>query len=182
MKAENKHTILVWTVVVLAIMNISTLATIGYRHYCFRKMCVTDSNTGKQLETDAMKYSGRYFRDRLGIKDEQIDQFRDINRSFRQNARGITIDLAEKRKEMMVEMSKDIPDTIKLNALSEDIGKLHAALKMHTYQYYLNLKKISTPEQKLKLENLFKEMLINDTPMGFPGKGPGWLQNNKKEK
>jgi hypothetical protein len=33
MKAENKHSFMVWAIVVLAIMNVSTLATILYHQY-----------------------------------------------------------------------------------------------------------------------------------------------------
>jgi Spy/CpxP family protein refolding chaperone len=167
MKAENKHSLMIWAIVVLAVMNISTLATILYHTYQSKELIANQT----QLEVDTEKFSGRYFRDHLNLNSEQMDQFREFNRPFRQEARNITIELAQKRKEMIEEMAVSNSDTIRLNMLSDSIGKLHSSLKKLTYNYYLSLKNICDKEQQVKLEMLFREMFINDVPMGFPGGG-----------
>ena len=86
-------------------------------------------------------------------------------------ARSIIVGLAEKRKLMLSEMSAKNSDTVKLNALSDSIGILHAQLKRITYSYYLDIKSICDEKQQQKLELLFQEMFVSDTPLGFPGKG-----------
>jgi hypothetical protein len=171
MKAENKHSLMVWAIVVLAVINVSTLATILYHQYQLRNLNVDTNQTQQQLETDAEKFSGRYFRDKLDLNRGQMDKFREFNPVFRQQARAITIELASKRKQMLVEMAGSNSDISRLNVLSDSIGYLHSNLKKVTYQYYLNLKSICTGEQQKQLEQLFNEMFTNDLPMAFPGRG-----------
>jgi len=177
---DNKYIRLVWIIIVLAVLNISTLVTIGYHFYKSNIDKQTTSVSEKQLEVNAEKFTGRYFRDQLDFTSEQMAQFRNFNRPFRQQARTITIDLVAKRKQLLSEMASETCDTIKLNILSEEIGSLHSNLKKITYQYYLNIKNISNTEQKQKLELLFREMFINDIPMSYPGRGgPGGWQHGR---
>lgn len=181
MKGENKHTLMVWTIVVLAVMNFSTLGSILYHNYKLNKIesCIPQGQ--KQLEADSEKYSGRYFRDQLNLNREQMNKFREINPIFRPQARAITIELAQKRKQMLIEMAANKSDTTRLNALSDSIGLLHSNLKRLTYRYYIDIKNICNTEQQKKLEQLFGEMFTNDVPMGFPGKrGQGMGQHGKQ--
>jgi Spy/CpxP family protein refolding chaperone len=171
MKSENKHNLMVWAIVALAVMNISTLVTILYHQHQSGKNETGLLQDPKQLEANAGKFSGRYFRDQLNLTNEQMEKFREINSVFRIKARDITIELALKRKQMLVEMAALKNDTSKLNALSDSIGHLHSNLKKITYHYYLEIKSICNPEQQRKLEQLFGEMFTNDAPMGFPGRG-----------
>jgi hypothetical protein len=171
MKIENKHSLMVWAIVVLAVMNVSTLITVFYHQYQSNKNTVVVTSDPKQLEANAEKFSGRYFRDQLNLSSEQMDKFREFNFIFRPEARAITIKLATMRKEMLVEMASAKSDTLKLNILSDSIGFFHSRLKRLTYKYYLDIKNICNKEQQLKLEQLVREMFINDSPMGFPGRG-----------
>ncbi len=176
MKTDNKYSTLVWAVVLLAVLNISTLATIMYHKYQSDKSDTISATDKQQLESDSEKFSGRYFRDQLNLSGEQMDKFKEINPAFRLKARNITIELAEKRKQMLIEMSGEKGDTLRLNALSDSIGQLHSDLKRITYRYYMEIKSICDQEQQKKLEQIFGEMFTNDLPMGYPGKGGqrGW--------
>jgi Spy/CpxP family protein refolding chaperone len=171
MKTENKYSLMIWAIAILAIMNISTLMTLLYHKYQSDTTETISASDPKQLETDSEKFSGRYFRDQLNLSREQMDKFREINPAFRPKARDITIELATRRKQMLIEMAATKSDTIRLNALSDSIGQLHSNLKKITYQYYLEIKNICDPEQQLKLEQIFGEMFNKDSQMGYPGRG-----------
>jgi len=171
MKTEYKYSLMIWAIVILAVMNISTLVTIMYHKYHSDKTETVSTSDPKQLETDSEKFSGRYFRDQLDLSSEQMDKFKEMNPVFRPKARSITIELAEKRKQMLVEMSAANSDTTRLNALSDSIGLLHSDLKKITYRYYLEIKDICNHEQQRKLEQLFGEMFTNDSQLGYPGNG-----------
>jgi Spy/CpxP family protein refolding chaperone len=169
MKTEKKYSLMIWAIVLLAVMNISTLATILYHKY---ESDITETVSGpKQLETDSEKFRGRYFRDQLNLNREQMEKFRRINPAFRPKARNITIELAQKRKQMLIEMAAEKSDTLILNALSDSIGQLHSNLKKITYKYYQEIKNICDKGQQQKLEQIFDEMFTNDTQMGYPGRG-----------
>ncbi|HEX2933870.1 MAG TPA: periplasmic heavy metal sensor [Bacteroidales bacterium] len=179
MNTENKRSWMIWAIVVLAVMNLSILGTILYHQYQTNKETVSTDQAQGQLETDAEKFSGRYFRDKLNLNGDQMEQFRAINPVFRQQARAITMELASIRKQMLAEMAANNSDTTKLNALSDAIGQLHSHLKKLTYRYYLDMKGICNTEQQKQLEQLFTDMFTNDASMSFPGKGGRGWQHGK---
>ena len=167
-----------WAIVILAVMNISTIATVMYHKYQPEKILTVTSQ--KQLEVDSEKFSGRYFRDKLNLNIDQMVKFRTMNPVFRPQARDITMELAKKRKQMLVEMAASVSDTAKLNALSDSIGQLHSDLKKVTYKYYIEIKNICDTTQQRKLEELFNEMFTNDSQLGFsPMGGPRGMQQGR---
>ena len=172
---------MVWAIVVLAVMNLSTLATIVYHHYQSGRTEISQVKGQNQMEGNYQKFSGRYFRDQLDFSNDQMDKFRKFNPVFRQQAHAITIEMAEIRKQMLLELAAVKSDTPKLIILSDSIGMLHSSLKKLTFEYYLNIKNMCNTNQQKKLEQLFAEMFTNDIPMGFPGRnGPkGWQQGKK---
>ncbi|MDD2358702.1 MAG: hypothetical protein PHX13_12400 [Thiovulaceae bacterium] len=127
----------------------------------------------EQIESDAEKFSGGYFREQLNFSDEQMDMFRGFNPRFRRDARAITIELADLRKKMLNEMAANNTDSAKIEVIADSIGILHKNLKIITFEYYSNIKNICDSTQKMKLEQLFKEFFINDVPVGFNGRGVG---------
>jgi hypothetical protein len=181
MKTENKNTLMIWAIVILAVMNFSTLLTIMYHKYQSAKTENISISDKKNLEADSEKFSGRYFRDQLKLSNEQMDKFKLMNPVFRPKARAITIELAKKRKQMLIEMAAVASDTLILNGISDSIGILHSNLKKITYRYYMGIKGICDPEQQRKLEQLFGEMFTNDAQMGYPGNGgqKGWQQGRR---
>jgi hypothetical protein len=171
MKTENKCRWMIWIIVILVIMNLTTIITIMYnRSHLPDQALISTTNQG-MTDDASMKYSGRYFRDELGLSMEQMRKFSVFNPVFRKEAMAINREMAEKRHEMLIEMAKTNCDTIRLNMLSDSIGDLHAALKKGTYWYYLNFKNICDQQQQKKLEQLFGEMFNSDLPMGQNGRG-----------
>jgi len=162
---------MVWVVVFLAMLNISTLATILYHQSQSEKPVANTTANQRQLEADAEAFSGRYFRDKLQLDDEQMNRFRAFNPIFRSQARAITIELGKLRREMLTEMSAVKSDTLRLAKLSDSIGILHRDLKKSTYRYYMDIKEICNETQRNQLHLLFNTLFTNDAPMGSPGRG-----------
>lgn len=187
MKTENKCRWMIWIIVILVVMNLTTIITIMYnRSHLPDQALISTSNQGMTDDT-SMKYSGRYFRDELDLSMEQMKKFSEFNPEFRQAVLSINRAMAEKRHEMLIEMAKNNCDTISLNMLSDSIGDLHAALKKKTYTYYMDFKDICNQQQQKKLEQLFGEMFNSDLPMGQNGRGSqrgqggrryGWRNKN----
>ena len=184
MKAENRNRWMVWAIVALAILNITTLITVLYhKNQVVEKEVITTPDSIKS-EKASVLYSGRYFRDELNLSNEQMDKFSQFNPEFRQEVRTINLKMADKRNDMLVEMAKKNSDKNKLNLLSDSIGFLHANLKKVTYMYYLNFKSICNQEQQKKLEQLFGEMFNSDLQMIQNGRGGpggrryGWRNKN----
>jgi len=164
MKENNSKKFLIIAVIILAVLNVTTFATIGYYFYSSKKQTERYSRFSPGDEQAA--FSNRWFSERLHMDNGQVQQLGRFNMGFRGQAREINGELLRYRREMLDEMEKDSPDTVRLNMLSDSIGKLHSDLKRFTYKYYLDLKKISSPEQETELHNMFRQEFLNEMPMG----------------
>ena len=184
MKTENRYKVMVWAIVILALMNITTFLTILYNRDGSGRQATTPEKAPIGTEVTSPQYSGRYFRDQLGLNNEQMRRFVDINPAFRQGVRSANIELDRKRNRMFTEMNSESCDTGRLNSLSDSIGILHSDIKKLTYRYYLDLRDICNEQQKEKLAQMFSEIFAGDLRMGQYGrggpqrKGRGWRFNN----
>jgi Spy/CpxP family protein refolding chaperone len=184
MKTENRSRWMIWAIVILVVMNLTTIITVVHNKKQLSDNGPLPSSDQGMSESASMQYSGRYFRDSLGLNMEQMKKFSEFNPGFRQSVMAINKGMSEKRHEMLVEMAKNECDTNKLNVLSDSIGFLHARLKKETYQYYINFKKICNQEQQKKLKQIFGAMFNNDMQMVMKGRGTqsgrrmGWRNTN----
>ena len=169
MKTETKIKLMIWAILLLAVMNISTILTVLYNRDQEAKL----RNIPERIlpESASVKFSGRYFRDHLGFNQQQMNRFVEFNPAFRKQIMRINTELADQRRRMLLEMSTGTSDTSKLNQLCDSIGHLHASLKKYTYKYYLDIKNICDKQQMVKLEQMFDEMFAGEMPAGRHGKG-----------
>lgn len=163
---EKRQSILILTVVALIILNISTLGTILYQRHREVKKSQETGQEGMTMKGQE-NFSGRYFRERLNLSNEQMNEFQKFNPGFRKEAREINARLMELRSRMLEEMAKKESDINILNSLSDSIGLFHSSLKKITFRYYLNLKNICTDSQEQQLEELFTETFSSDVQRGY---------------
>jgi Spy/CpxP family protein refolding chaperone len=132
-----------------------------------------NATTPKQEEQTTLpgEQRTRFFRDELSLSDKQIDQFRDINRTFNRTARNIEADLAQLRKELIDELGTQNPDNSKLDKLAIEIGENHRELKQVTTTFYLDMKAICNSGQQAKLHEIFQSMLNKDNQVNLPRPG-----------
>ncbi len=177
METNSKYRWMIWAIAFLALMNIATILTVVFQR---NKSDTVVSNDPIVIDSEdsSTRYSGRFFRDQLNLNQEQMDQFVRFNAEFRQQARDINRNLNRHRNQMLTELAAADSDTGKLNLLSDSIGFLHSDLKKVTYNYYLNFKKICTPEQQENLELLFSGIFTNDLRMGQKGRGGQFGRRN----
>ena len=88
MKAENRNRWMVWAIVALALMNITTLITVVYHKNQIVEKEVVATPDSVKSENASVLYSGRYFRDELNLSNEQMNKFSQFNPEFRQEVRG----------------------------------------------------------------------------------------------
>lgn len=166
MNPTNKYRILIWIIVILVATNLSTIGSFYYHRI----------SEAKELKTEDQKVipgeqRTRFFRNQLNLNSEQLDQFRDINRTFNRTARGIEMNLAQLRLDMINELGTQNPDSTLLNQMAIDVGNNHRELKLVTTTFYLNMKKICSPEQQAKLHEIFQSMLNKESQVNLPQPG-----------
>jgi len=162
----NKTNLLIWTVVLLVILNLTTIGTILYHNY---KENIDGKTIVLNTEGNNM-LNGRFFRQNLGFNEDQMDAFRKANREFRPKANAIILQIDSLKSDMFTELKKTHSDTIRLNNLSRKTGDLHAELKIETNRFYLKMKSVCTPGQLKKLQITFTPLFRN-APCDGKGKG-----------
>lgn len=170
-KPENIHGWLVWIIVLLALMNAATIITIIYNRSRSEKEKSVIAPGQIQFSPASARYGGGYFRDELGLNEEQMEKFAEINPLFREQIRNINNNLNLLRQRMFKEMSSVNPDPARLDQYSDSIGILHSDLKKVTYRYFLGLSNICDAQQRNKLDKMFGEMFISERGMGQYGRG-----------
>jgi len=160
---------MIWTIVILVAMNVSTFITLIYNRN--REVKSVEGKEQAQTESTSANYSGRYFRDQLNLTGGQMEKFIEFNPVFRQNIRDINFKLDAVRQRMLKEMAAKTVDTARLDMLSDSVGILHSELKKVTYRYYLDIKDICDESQKQKLEQMFGQVFASDGRMGQYGRG-----------
>ena len=60
---------------------------------------------------------------------------------------------------LVEEMTSDHPSKAKMDSIAVSIGKYRTGLKRQTIRHFENIKSICTDEQKIKLNELLKEMM-----------------------
>lgn len=168
MSTTNKNRTLIWIIIILVATNLSTIGSFYYHRLMEAKAPETNQEGQNAIPGEQRT---RFFRDQLNLTAEQLDQFRDINRTFNRTARSIELNLAQLREDMITELGTQNPDSTRLNQIAIDVGNNHRELKQVTTTFYLNMKKICTAEQQVKLHEIFQSMLNKDNQVNLPHRG-----------
>ncbi len=165
---RNTYRILIWVIVILMATNLSMAISLLYHKQQDKKFM-------EQLEEAAIKVPSeqrtRFFRDQLNLDFEQVNTFRELNRSFNKTAWGITHQLEDLRANMVRELGKENPNKKNLESISKQIGELHTNLKKETIDYYLKMKAECNEEQQEKLNEIFISMLKKNEDVSLPEYG-----------
>ena len=172
----NKTKLLTWAMVLLVILNLTTIATILYHNYkeSDEKETIVLGNESNDM------LNGRFFRQTIGFNNSQMMTFREANQEFQPKANGIIFQIDSLKNEMFSELKKAKSDTVRLNNLSLKTGTLHAQLKKETNRYYLKIKTVCTAQQLEKLQTTFTPLFCNTAcnEKGACGRGNGQGHRN----
>lgn len=174
MISEKRYHILIWIAVILFAMN---LATIGSLFYHTRNKETLPSSPGNRETLAPDEQGARFFRDQLALDPDQMLCFREANRGYNRNTHRVARELDMLRMDLVAEMTRAHPDTMRIDSLSGEIGNCHRVLKRLTAAYYLEMRNHCTPEQKNKLDEIFLKMVQqdeSDQPARGRRLGRGW--------
>jgi len=169
MAAKNTYRILIWVVVILAATNLSMGISFWYHRQQDKKAVEAQK---QQVEMPSEQRT-RFFREQLNLGPDQLDSFRNLNRNYNRSAHQISNQLSDLRIEMVEEMGKNDPDSLKLHSISSEIGELHKSLKELTIDYYLDMKEVCNQDQQDKLKEIFLSMTQSKEDVSLPQRGRG---------
>jgi Spy/CpxP family protein refolding chaperone len=167
MISESKYKVLKWVVIILFAINISTV--LSFYIHARQSERPQETATSERIDEQVDK-GARQFREKLGLDENQVVKFREINREYNRAANRITRDLEILRIQMVDELGLPVTDSVKIRDVNRKFGLLHENLKNLTADYYLAMKDICNEEQKQQLHLMFRSMLQQD-PAVAPGQG-----------
>jgi len=153
MITSGKYKTLIWAVIILIALN---MATQLYLYFHTHQSTSLAKGSLEEISKDSVGRGAIFFGEQLGLNMEQMESFREIHREYNRSANQITRNLEMLRIEMIRELGEKHPDLQKINQTNHDFGKLHEELKNQTANYYLELKRICTPEQQQRLQQIFE--------------------------
>ncbi|MFC2114495.1 Spy/CpxP family protein refolding chaperone [Bacteroidota bacterium] len=164
-KFSYKTTVVI-ILLVLLVVNIAALSTIIYKNKHSHPKFPPPQNE------DFFQGPG-HFRDfmlkDLGLSDEQFEEFRMQGRDFFKSSRESMEKMRINKENLFLEISKENPDTVVLNRITNQMGQDYAALKRASIAHFFEIKKILTPDQQQK----FFERMKNENMHFGPGSGHG---------
>jgi Spy/CpxP family protein refolding chaperone len=183
MDTASKKRLLIGTIIILIVINISALSTIAYNKYSQkRNIEQRDYNRQDRKEKNikgSKNYHSRvkYFvKKELELSDKQFEQYSNLKDANMEKTHQIMQEIGKKKKLIFKEFCKENQDTLALIQLTEDIGKLHVKMQKETLRHFNAIEEMLSPEQIIK----FKKMLCNMAERRGKGYNQQYGKNNKK--
>lgn len=146
----SRYRIILWSLIILIVINVSAILSF-----------LIFSRQDKPAEKDCCSQEeqrGRAFRSELGLTEEQALKVDLINNTYRSSAEPIAAEIKQKRALILSELEHENPDTIFLLEVVKKLAELQMEIQQKNIGQYLELKKVCTPEQTLRLSSLYRDL------------------------
>jgi hypothetical protein len=170
-----KYRFAIWGIIILSVIILSSVGTLLFLKLSHSNDKPRDPETRRHMQI------GQFFRNELKLSPEQENAFKGYRKLFFQNTKIIFDSIEKKRVGIIQELSKPKPDSLILFHLSDEIGVLHAKLKIESIRNLLRLRAICTPEQVKKLNTINNELIMPEGPMHRMNKRKGPPQNERRQ-
>lgn len=152
-------------IVLLAVLNIGTLALLWLRAIP-RPAPPAPAGPPSQQRPPSSSVLKR----ELGLSDEQFEKYLEVREQNRNTADGIREEIHVLKRQMINELFKPEPDTLKVERTIQAIAEKQGALERATFDYLRSLKELCGEGQQDKLRRLLDEFFRSTNP---PPQGSG---------
>ncbi|MCK9612443.1 MAG: hypothetical protein PHR81_04215 [Bacteroidales bacterium] len=161
----NKNRVTLWLVVAVLLINTAAIATILYKMY-------NEPLSNKPKKGQPCMQS--FLEKKLELTPVQAKKFRIMKKAHHDSVAALRKLMDEKRSVISENLSKTEPDSLLLYSTADDLGVLYAQVRKMFISHYLNLRKVCTSEQQLKLAGIYSGVFCHDDcmhkPFGFKSK------------
>lgn len=100
-----------------------------------------------------------FLKKELNLTDDQAVKFTELRKAHFQKTREELKEIRTLKNEILDAISAESPDTLKANMIADQIGIKEANREKLLVQHYLELQAECSPEQRQKLERVFKKAM-----------------------
>jgi periplasmic protein CpxP/Spy len=161
----SKQKIIVWSIVILVILNLGTLATLWIGHFQGPERRISHGRRAPDHVSDFLTRELNFDADQK--KEFKILQSRQIAQmdTFQKEVNTC-------KRRMMDELLKTSPDPARVKELAGEVGEKEALKARRVFKHLQEIKAICRPEQKGQFDILVSDLLAVMKPPDHPGQ-PG---------
>ncbi len=148
----------------MLILNAAFLGSWWYGHMRAHRMMMHEHGMFKDHETKGAMFMVQ----KLGLTDEQQSKLEALRKEHFQKVNGLEMAVSRNEKNMMAALTKNPADSISAGKCADSIGILKAAMTKELFAHFNNIKKMCTPEQSAKFDELIEQM-SKEFPHHFEG-------------
>jgi len=143
-----KNRLILWVLIILVVINISALISF----FLFTRTQAPAACCSPEEQQCVS------FRDELNLSAKQNIQVSAINKAYTESAEPIAAAIKEARAAILTELEKEIPDTLYLDTLTNQLALLQMKIQKENIKQYGALKRVCTPEQVQRLSTLYRDL------------------------
>jgi periplasmic protein CpxP/Spy len=154
---SSKNRILIWSVILLVIVNVAVLVTIWLTHHRPKPDRGTPAD---------------FLIKELGLNNEQQGKLRSLAKEHHEQSMQIRGQIKEARHDLFKLLRQtDVSDSSK-KAAADNVAKSLEQLDLLTFDHFRQVRAICTPEQQKKFDQIIEEVLEMIATGPPPGRGP----------
>lgn len=159
MKTIGTNRFILWALIFLAIINITALLSffLFARNTTNTPVKVTDNKPGVTLTKE------------LSLSADQDKKVKDINSEYKVQSGPIVDSIKSAKSKLLEELSKEKTDAQLVDNILKELGVQQGNLQRANVKQFLELKQVCTPEQTLRLSEIYAELY----GCNFMGNGEG---------
>ncbi|OGL48647.1 MAG: hypothetical protein A2161_04435 [Candidatus Schekmanbacteria bacterium RBG_13_48_7] len=147
----------IWIIIVLVILNLLSIASIWFKHFMRPSL-------PPPPRADGAGNVQLFLEKELNLSKEQAQKLKELREQHRNQIK-YNLDLIHELKEQATrELFLSSPDKEKMGSLVKEIGSRQTELERLHFNYFMELSSICNPEQRVKLQSLFHEILQMSKP------------------
>ncbi|MBE0647449.1 MAG: periplasmic heavy metal sensor [Bacteroidales bacterium] len=139
----------IWVLAGLLIITMSVLASMVYHTWTEPEEVVSQPGCSSSCQM---------LSNELELTGDQQEQMDTILNHFRDSSSALVSELRQSRLALMEELQSDLPDTLRILQLSEEIGAVQSRMTRLAASQYLHIRSICDPEQQQALSNVYCDL------------------------
>lgn len=145
-------------IVLLLILNLIAMALLWFGQ--FRKPA-PPPQPGTQ---ESLIEGAQFLKKELNLSKDQIQLFIQSRNRQAESSRAVQSKIHQLKKQILDETFKAAPDSLKVQALSNEIGRHQAEFERDLFRHFTDLKSYCSPEQQAKLISILYDMALKSRP------------------
>jgi len=151
-----KNRLLFWGIVLLVLMNVSSLATVWYQQ-----------RQRAELPQEPMRPPrdvADFLKRRLELSPAQAEEMVQLQQQHFQTARTLRNEIRELKQSLFDELTGEAADSARVDSIAAQIGRKHSELEKLTFYHFRDIRCLCPPEKKKHLEALMHDVFHSRGP------------------